>query len=75
VLDRSRLGAAGHGLAPNLIIDGRLAAVWKRTLQRDRVTIDLYPLRPLTREEKELVPAVVEPYARFLGLSPTINYA
>jgi hypothetical protein len=26
----------------------------------------------LTREEKGLVPAAVEPYARFLGLSPAI---
>lgn len=72
VVDRDRLVAAGHGIGPNLIIDGRLAGLWKRTLKRDIVSIELHPLRPLTREEKGLVPAAVGPYARFLGLSPAI---
>jgi len=73
VVDRDRLVAAGHGIGSNLIIDGRLAGLWKRTLQRDTVSIAVDPLRPLTREEKDLVPAAVEPYARFLGLSPVIG--
>ena len=72
VAGRDQLEAAGHGIGPNLIIDGRLAAVWKRSLGRGHVSIKLSPVRPLTGEERELVPAAVEPYARFLGLSPTI---
>jgi hypothetical protein len=72
VVDRDRLVAAGHGIGPNLIIDGRLAGLWKRTLKRDIVSIGLDPLRPLSREEKGLMAAAVEPYARFLGLSPAI---
>ncbi len=72
VVDRERLVAAGHGIGSNLMIDGRLAALWKRTRKRDAVCIELVPLRPFTREEKGMVPAVVESYARFLGLSPTI---
>jgi hypothetical protein len=73
VVDRDRLEAAGHGIGPNLIIDGRLVALWKRTLNRDTVSIELDPLRPLTPDEQELVPAAVEPYARFLGLRPVIT--
>jgi hypothetical protein len=72
VVDRDRLAAVGYGIAPNLIIDGRLAARWKRTLTRDTVAIELDPSRPLTREEQELVPAAVERYARFLGVRPSI---
>jgi len=72
VVDRDRLAATGHGIGSNLIIDGRLAGLWKRTLKRDTVAIELDPLLPLTPEEKALVPAAVEPYARFLGLSPAI---
>lgn len=73
VVDRDRLAAVGHGIGPNLIIDGRLAATWKRTLKKGMVFIDVDPLRPLTRDEKGLVPAAVDPYARFLGVSPTIT--
>jgi hypothetical protein len=73
VVDRDRLAATGYGIGANLVIDGRLAGLWKRTLERDTVRIELGTLRPLTREEQELVPAAVEPYARFLGLSPVIE--
>lgn len=72
VVDRDRLAATGHGIGPNLIIDGRLAALWKRTRTLDTVSVELDPLRPLTSEEKRLVPAAVERYARFLGLTPAI---
>jgi hypothetical protein len=72
VVDREQLATSGHGIGSNVIIDGRLAGVWKRTLKRDTVTFEMDPLRPLTSEEKDLVPAAVESYARFLGLSPSI---
>jgi hypothetical protein len=72
LVDRDQMEAAGHGIGSNLVIDGRLAALWKRTVARDTVHVELAPLCPLTNEEKELVPAAVERYARFLGLRPTI---
>jgi hypothetical protein len=71
VLDREQLVSAGHGIGANLIIDGRIAAQWRRTFKRDTV-VELDPLRPLTTDEQDLVPAAVERYARFLGLNPTI---
>ena len=72
VVDRERLVASGHGIGSNLIIDGRLAGTWKRTLKKDTVTVEFDPLRPLSAEEKALVAPAVEPYARFLGLNPSI---
>jgi hypothetical protein len=72
VVDHDRLAATGHGIGSNVIIDGRLAGLWKRTLKRDTVVVQLDPLRPLTSQEKDLVTAAVEPYARFLGLNPAI---
>jgi len=72
LVDRDQLAAAGHGIGSNLVIDGRLAALWKRTLTPDSVRVDLNPVRPLSDAEKELIPSIVERYARFLGLSPTI---
>lgn len=72
VVDRENLAASGHGIGSNLIIDGRLAGTWKRTLKRDEVAVEFDPVRPLTREEQDLVPAAVEPYGRFLGLTPAI---
>jgi hypothetical protein len=72
VVDRDRLVGAGYGIGPNLIIDGRSAALWKRTLKGETVSIELDPLRPFTRDQTDLIPAAVQPYARFLGLSPAI---
>lgn len=73
LVDRDRLVASGYGIASNIVIDGRLAGLWKRTLGRDTVAVEVRPMRALTREEKDLIPAAVEPYARFLGLRPTIT--
>ena len=73
VVDREQLAASGHGIGSNLIIDGRLAGLWKRTLKRDTVIVEITPLRSLSAKEKALVPAAVEPYAKFLGLTPEIS--
>ena len=70
VVDRERLAATGHGIGPNVIIDGRLAARWKRTTKKDTVAVELDPLRPLTDAEKDMVRKEVAAYARFLGLRP-----
>jgi hypothetical protein len=73
VVERDRLAAAGYAIGPNLIIDGKLAGLWKRTLGRDSVSVELRPLRPLSREEKDLAAEAVERYARFLGLDPVLT--
>ncbi|WP_117210748.1 winged helix DNA-binding domain-containing protein [Allorhizocola rhizosphaerae] len=72
VIGSHALAAVGHGIASNLIIDGRLAGLWKRTLKRDSISVEVQAIRPLSREEREMIPAAVERYARFLGLSPTL---
>jgi hypothetical protein len=73
VVDHDRLASSGYGIGSNLIIDGRLAGLWKRTRDDDTVTIELRPTRSLSGEEQDLIPAAVASYARFLGLRPALK--
>jgi hypothetical protein len=53
---------------PVVLVDGRVAGGWRRTLGKGAVSIELALLRPLTPAEKERLHAAAERYGRFLGL-------
>ena len=56
-------GAFGH----HLIIDGRLAGGWRRTLQGHVVVVEVAPYKPLTSGHKGAVAAAAERYGEFLN--------
>ena len=57
-----------NGLAPNVIIvDGQIAGVWKRTIEKDGVAISLQPLMRLTKTELSRVVTAARRFGRFLG--------
>jgi hypothetical protein len=66
--DASKLRSAAHGLAPNILINGRIAGTWKRTLLADN-TVAIAPrlLRILNRKEQTGLEQAAEGYAAFLG--------
>lgn len=66
--DPSILSTIRHGLAPNLLINGRIAGTWKRTLLAGN-TVALTPtlLRILNRKEQADLARAAERYAAFLG--------
>jgi len=55
------------GFANHLIIDGRLAGGWRRTLKGHLVEIEVAPYKPLTPSQKGVVVAAVDHYGEFLN--------
>jgi hypothetical protein len=65
----SRLAARGMGLlSPVVVIDGLVVGTWKRSLDRQGVTIDTQLARELARDERDALQTAVAGYGRFLGL-------
>jgi hypothetical protein len=55
------------GFAHHLIIDGRLAGGWRRTLKGHVVAIEVAPFKPLTVPQKNAVAAAADRYGDFLN--------
>lgn len=69
-LDESLLRSLSHGLAANVVINGRIAGTWKRTFRgEDAVAITPTFLRILNRQEQSGFLRAAERYAGFLGRS------
>jgi hypothetical protein len=66
--DESQLRSISHGLAPNIIINGRIAGTWKRMLRANgSVCVAPSLLRILNRKEQAGLARATERYAAFLG--------
>ena len=66
--NESILRSIGHGLAPNILINGRIAGTWKRTLLANE-TVSITPslLRILNKKEQIGLTQAAERYASFAG--------
>lgn len=73
VADDVDLSNLNHGLAANIIINGRIAGTWKRTLFSDKVVMAYNLLRRLTKNEEASLARAVKEYARFIGKSVLIS--
>jgi hypothetical protein len=66
--DPSVLRSIGHALAPNILINGRIAGTWKRTLLPEgSVSVTPLLLRTLNRKEQTELVLEIERYAKFLA--------
>ena len=65
----SRVASNGV-LAPTVVVDGRVVAVWKRALTARKVTFTLQTFRDLTAVEREAVAVEQARYAAFVGREP-----
>jgi len=64
----------GNGVFQSTLVrDGRVAAVWKRTLTRKGVTVAVQPLIDFTAADHRKAAAALEPYAAYLGLPLTVK--
>jgi hypothetical protein len=64
-----KLDARGSILSNHtIVIDGRIAGVWKRTLRKNVVEIELSPFIPLTESEVQAATIAAHKYGAFLGL-------
>lgn len=64
---KQRLFAQGNAIPNVLLIDGRIAGTWRRSLTEKEARLTITPLRKLTPEEKTAVDQEVERYSEFLG--------
>ena len=76
-VDKSRAAnvaaRTGGALANHLMIDGRLAGGWSRTLKPNGVVIEVAPYRKLTPAQVRAVAAAADGYGEFLGLPATLS--
>lgn len=61
--------------SPIVVINGRVAGVWKRAFKKDTVTLTIRSFRSFADAEIEAVKTAAEQYARFVGYSPVIAMA
>jgi hypothetical protein len=67
-----RLFRMGNALTTVLAIDGVIAGTWKRTLSREVVTVDVQPMRKLTKPEQVAVGRAAALLGRHLGLDAEV---
>ena len=53
---------------PTIVIGGRVAGKWRRTLKKREMAIELVPFAPLTATESEDVIAAAQRYEEFVGM-------
>jgi hypothetical protein len=83
--DRSLMVAAEHKQAivpggngvfqATIVRGGRVIATWKRTLAKDRVTVEVRPLVRITAAERQRVEKALDPFARFVGRRLDVRWA
>ena len=56
-----------------LVIDGRVAGTWRRTLKKSEVVIEINTFAPLTRAESRTVAGAADRYGAFLGLPVVLS--
>jgi hypothetical protein len=64
---------SGGAFPHHLIIDGRLAGSWQRTIEPAAVVTEVAPYRPLTPTEQRAVAGAAECYGEFLGLPASMR--
>ena len=69
----TRLMALGNALRFIIVIDGRIAGTWRRTLKKGAVVIETNLFRPLTEDERHAVALAADRYAAFLGLPAQVD--
>jgi hypothetical protein len=60
-------------LGPVIVVDGLVVGNWKRTLTRERVTVETHLSKPMTRPEGEALASAAREYGEFLGMEAILK--
>jgi hypothetical protein len=60
--------------SPVVIINGKIAATWKRTITKKEVIIELQAFQKFTPSQKEGIRKAAKKYSRFIGLTPKLLF-
>ena len=66
------MARSNGGFANHLIVDGRLAGSWARTLKGNGVLIEVAPYKKLTPPQARAVAGAADCYGEFLGLKANL---
>jgi hypothetical protein len=66
--DIERMISRGNALTAVIILNGKVAGTWNRTLKKSTVEIRLNPFRQLNEDEQEALESEVARYGKFVGL-------
>jgi hypothetical protein len=72
VLDQSnknRVNSGGGMLSPVIVINGKVAGIWKRVIKKDKVRIEIVPFRQLNKSEIKSINTSITHYTKFLDKS------
>ena len=69
-VSEARSGVGSY--AQHLMIDGRLAGSWRRTLSARGLHLDVRTYAAPTREDRQSIEAVVGRYGSYMGLTSTV---
>lgn len=70
----SKIVPGNNGMfMPTIVIDGKVVGLWKRTLKKDQVYIELQPFDPLSKSNLDKLQKVALRYGKFLNKEAVIN--
>lgn len=70
--DIERMISRGNALTAVIILDGRVAGTWNKTLKKNMIEIKLRPFRKFSADEQEALEAVADRYGKFVGVPSVI---
>lgn len=59
---------------PSLIINGKVAGTWKRTINKNEVVLQILPFRPLSQINKRAITHAAKQYSEFLEARLKLQY-
>ncbi len=63
-----------NGYMQTILIDGRVAGAWKRTVRAKGIDVEIHPFRALTPAEHDAIHRAAEAHARFAGLPAQVRF-
>jgi hypothetical protein len=74
VIRQSNVAVSNAAFLAHLItIDGQLVGGWKRTLEKNKVTVKLTPVVKLSKTEKRSIKDTADRFGKFLGLTVQVS--
>jgi hypothetical protein len=65
---KEKLGAREGMLTQTILLDGQIAGIWKRTLRKKEVVIEVSPFMMLKKAQNQAIIAAARQYGKFLEL-------
>jgi len=59
---------------PIIVVNGRISGLWKHTIKKDKLLIDLNHFRPHNQSEKRLITRAAESFGHFSGMNTEVRF-